>query len=574
MNEINDFIHFSLIFTDKINELLKRSHMNIKMKITLLIMLVAAFSLSLFVNFRPVENKLSAFWCLQKYRPQQLEILSAKRLAANGRTEKSTQRIKNLISQDEFLNGAEVNCRLGVDAAEMRKTAISILPEKAYVFRNVPSAEGILWELSQTSEDKLQRLKLESVPRKISNKLNCSNEMYNENGSDGAHGIQTLHPTLMSLDFPLKGHLTCVKAQVNRGTCIAFSSIAVLETMVSVATSKKMNFSEQHYYAKAKLDWTPDEFSSPRFFGDGLNAPNVFAAAINEQYSVLPGIFWKYNPSNSRVTNNTTRTYTGSCNPQGTSFGGQQYYSADYCSDTNHQGKEISCPLDGLKYLYSRCTYNISSPYALPAGQPIPKIVAQFQLPASAQGISIAQLKLANKTPIFAGVWVTNNFDQAPGGIIEVSANDSYLGGHGIAIVGAVENDELPSVITPGQGGGYFIIKNSYGTAWGLNGYALMSWQYFLNHGQGMTFLSLAFPSDPQIKSCNVSCSNNGSQTVAFSTQPLSYDACSDLVGQKKQMIAAQPCGFFSVGNHLVNCSATWGTNNTISASQFWATCN
>jgi hypothetical protein len=156
MNEINDFIHFSLIFTDKINEQLQRSHMNIKMKITLLIMLFGAISLGLFVNFRPVENKLSAFWCLQKYRPQQFEIFSAKRLAANGRTDESTQRINNLISHDEFLNGAEVNCRLGLDAAEMRKTAISIVPEKADVFRNVPSAEGILWELSQTSEDKFK----------------------------------------------------------------------------------------------------------------------------------------------------------------------------------------------------------------------------------------------------------------------------------------------------------------------------------------------------------------------------------------------------------------------------------
>ena len=68
------------------------------------------------------------------------------------------------------------------------------------------------------------------------------------------------------------------------------------------------------------------------------------------------------------------------------------------------------------------------------------------------------------------------NFEYgAPGGYIEYQTSDLHnkktvLGGHMVHIVGYVDNSELARKIPsapPGEGGGYFIIKNSWGACTG-----------------------------------------------------------------------------------------------------------
>ena len=56
----------------------------------------------------------------------------------------------------------------------------------------------------------------------------------------------------------------------------------------------------------------------------------------------------------------------------------------------------------------------------------------------------------------------------------------SKAGGHCVEMVGCVDNSELPASagIQPGAGGGYFIVKNSWGPCWADMGFAYLPYEW------------------------------------------------------------------------------------------------
>jgi len=65
--------------------------------------------------------------------------------------------------------------------------------------------------------------------------------------------------------------------------------------------------------------------------------------------------------------------------------------------------------------------------------------------------------------PLVTTMDVYNDFYSYSGGVYEY-ATGSYLGGHAILIVGFTDDASV-------DGSGYFIVKNSWGTGWGVSGY-------------------------------------------------------------------------------------------------------
>jgi C1A family cysteine protease len=85
-----------------------------------------------------------------------------------------------------------------------------------------------------------------------------------------------------------------------------------------------------------------------------------------------------------------------------------------------------------------------------------------------------AQAALASNHPVLVGMWVYESFEGVGvDGLIPIPApGEKFLGGHAVLLVGYKMDTELP-------GGGYFILKNSWGPEWGTEGYGMLPFSYY-----------------------------------------------------------------------------------------------
>jgi C1A family cysteine protease len=111
-------------------------------------------------------------------------------------------------------------------------------------------------------------------------------------------------------------------------------------------------------------------------------------------------------------------------------------------------------------------------------------------------------LSLALNNAVLLGFSVSYDFEfGAPGGYVTYDPMDvsdpatKDLGGHVVHIVGYVSNEDLagnPATASapPGAGGGYLIIKNSWGPCNGDTGYYYMPVKYFKAQAWGVDVVS------------------------------------------------------------------------------------
>jgi hypothetical protein len=270
--------------------------------------------------------------------------------------------------------------------------------------------------------------------------------------------------------FPLRSFLTSSKQQAMRGSCVAFATTAALETMIVKFKGRKTNLSEQKAYAFARWDF---DFKA----GDTSDGTftDLLVEGLRRNGAQIPlERTWGYNPSWSRTVSN--KTLVNSCNSYGQA-----------CSDTVHQ-RRIVCTFSPLVYCSVIDPGTPDGTAAITASGSY----WNFAQPVVNTAVVISALQGENAVPIVLSLPVTRSFDFGGssanpnrGFIPNQFVGDPFLGdisrgNHAVLAVGFIGNADLDRAnlqVPTGDGGGYIIIKNSWG-CWGDNGYGYLplSW--------------------------------------------------------------------------------------------------
>ncbi len=299
----------------------------------------------------------------------------------------------------------------------------------------------------------------------------------NEEGHGGIEGADYAAHTGMwpQLEFPLKWYTTSVKEQGERGACVAFGITAAVETIVARDQARWTNLSEQMLYNRAKQKWWPS------VYGDNLNTSGTLSTMLVRMYRYSWESSWDYNRSLARQDHGLF--YTDSDKGKGS----VPKYEAEHCSDANHQASLFKTEtmlgtfcafVDPATTVPPDAKFAIGMPHAIGA----PGIVQ----------LALAKVALVLSNPVIISVTVADSLPFAavgPDGIVAHNALPYGSGGHCMLLVGYVENADLPPGTPPGDGGGYFVCKNSWGPKYGDGGYCYLSDAWVATWGRGLWVL-------------------------------------------------------------------------------------
>lgn len=293
-------------------------------------------------------------------------------------------------------------------------------------------------------------------------------------------------------NWPLRQYLTCVKSQACRGTCTGFANTAAIEILVGKIHGPRVNLSEQAYYNRARTKW-----DTPYGSFDGLMSEIGFKGMADEAWLLYFENQWNYNPSCQRVTTCVQTDSKGSCVQQAYTNSCVNY--TETCSDTVHQS-QFGCAAIGPWWF---CGFWVPEKNPGNFGYRIGSS-SQFWDPTNPQfSLTLMRLCLAAGYPVVLGHPITTAWDCAeistPGcagggvdGFMPYVASDTNRGGHGSCAVGFIDNDDLATFVPgapPGAGGGYIIVKNSWGNCWGDGGFLYIPYQAVMDYAADTTVL-------------------------------------------------------------------------------------
>jgi len=279
-----------------------------------------------------------------------------------------------------------------------------------------------------------------------------------------------------NINFVNKNLLSCVKNQGQRGTCHIFAATSAIEELVARDTGVIANLSEEDFMENLKLLWAPS------LYGDGGDSGFDIQTAASRNYPFAYEYQWDYNPSLHQPPP-PANEYQNSCQ-------NYPYPSLEPgCSNSAPQSPEI-CVLPGF-FGGNLCGF---IPAAVQGASPYRAVGANnIWNPANPDlSVDYMYLALAFNDAVPMCFNETYNFQYgSPGGYIEYSDADNMTseGGHCVHIVGFVGNADLAAnphtaSATPGSGGGYFIVKNSWSASFGDAGYVYMPVDYVKANAQ------------------------------------------------------------------------------------------
>jgi hypothetical protein len=321
----------------------------------------------------------------------------------------------------------------------------------------------------------------------FSRPLNCSDELgaMPDNMAIGDRtGYGFLNPIgimgLNNFTFPLKNFVTCIKNQGKRGTCHAFAAVAALEETYAKKNHLWVNLSEQDLINQYRLWWYPNNSNEGGSPWEELTSLRDTGYHLGFEYG------WTYNPS----------IYRGS-------FFGAFYNSCinypDTCSNSSHQGHEYSTITEGggVGYAFSSPVIGNNDRLAF-----TPQSLVNFW-DVSQPDLSAAymQLHLMFGHPVAINILLPDEFSKpdangfvtlAPG-TTQNPSEPTNTGLHEVNVIGYITNEELISRLPKapqGSGGGYFIVKNSWGVGFGDRGFVYLPWnlvRYYTLEGVAIT---------------------------------------------------------------------------------------
>lgn len=283
-------------------------------------------------------------------------------------------------------------------------------------------------------------------------------------GSD--HDATCAQPTgyFANYWFPLRNFLSPVKNQARRYDCWAFASIGAIESRERVQNDNSVDLSEQFYVNQAKFVWDRNDYT------ESHSASLALSRAVAANQRLPDESYWLYNPATGRAgsLDGDMAQYAGTCDAyQGS------------CSATAHQ-TPIFCTLYAVNgTVLPFCAYaqvNYSGAGVLAS--------SSRQVWSSGQAFDLNRYRqyLAQGHVIIASYPVYRGFNEAVGGVVTdyakvcsdgAGGTTKKCGGHVVQIVGFLSNQALSTEQFPvnAGGGGYFVVKNSWGCLAGDGGY-------------------------------------------------------------------------------------------------------
>jgi hypothetical protein len=259
--------------------------------------------------------------------------------------------------------------------------------------------------------------------------------------------------------WPTKYYQTSVKWQGGRGSCVAFALTSALEGNIALQNKQWLNLSEQYLYYKIKSEWAPADY------GDGATTHEMAKKFGESNYRLTFESQWNYNKSLDRMDLGEKLGYGLSC----------LNYN-EYCSNTSHQGQYYCTTVAGVKF----CGYKAPAKSASD-GYRMPKANVIWQRGAPLSGnvpYFSAWLYTMTGYQVVVALDIDSSFDNPREGFVSHLAWKKR-GGHAVHVVGFipasfVASSNLPNWVksrAENSGGGFFIIKNSWGCSAGDGGY-------------------------------------------------------------------------------------------------------
>jgi hypothetical protein len=254
--------------------------------------------------------------------------------------------------------------------------------------------------------------------------------------TDGAQSCapSNYHPeSLVGITQVAKANiLTSVKDQGRRGTCVSFAIAGTLEAEKMKNGYSVSNFSEQSLYAFMKI-----KGGSWDMYGRSLVAMFATDVLKREKFTISYENRWYYNPSPD-IEDRKNDKFPKSC---------INYPST--CSDYSFQTNKNS---RGKWFVRT----DSSGPY-------VNKVVNHWTI----NGDWTMNNLIALNRPAVLSMDISDAFKEGSeevDGRIKYSNNaEAALGGHAMMFVGYVKNKYLPAGVPKGSGGGYVVLKNSWG---------------------------------------------------------------------------------------------------------------